>query len=89
MRPCESSLERIARPTLTEDGRRAPALRFGDPRVQALAGALCTTTTLVVTSITNEAATQLAADALSSGQAVSELAVSQGLVSPDKLASIL
>ncbi|MFE2999640.1 aspartate ammonia-lyase [Nocardia sp. NPDC059246] len=36
-----------------------------------------------------EAATQLAADALSSGQAVSELAVSQGLVSPDKLASIL
>jgi hypothetical protein len=25
------------------DGRRAPALRFGDPRVQALAGALCVT----------------------------------------------
>ena len=37
------AFERIARPTLTEDGRRAPALRFGDPRVQALAGALCTT----------------------------------------------
>ncbi len=36
------AFERIARPTLTEDGRRAPALRFGDPRVQALAGALCT-----------------------------------------------
>ena len=31
------AFERIARPTLTEDGRRAPALRFGDPRVQALA----------------------------------------------------
>ena len=29
------AFERIARPTLTEDGRRAPALRFGDPRVQA------------------------------------------------------
>ena len=36
------AFERIARPTLTEEGRRAPALRFGDPRVQALAGALCT-----------------------------------------------
>ncbi|MFE5703500.1 hypothetical protein [Rhodococcus koreensis] len=34
------AFERIARPTLTEDGRRAPALRFGAPRVQALAGAL-------------------------------------------------
>lgn len=34
------AFERIARPTL-EDGRRAPALRFGDPRVMALAGALC------------------------------------------------
>src|SRR4029077_20353404 len=33
--------------------RRAPALRFGDPRVQALAGALCTTA-LAVTGITNK-----------------------------------
>jgi hypothetical protein len=47
------ALERIARPTLTEDGRRAPALRFGDPRVQALAGALCTSV-LAVTGITNK-----------------------------------
>ena len=47
------AFERIARPTLTEDGRRAPALRFGDPRVQALAGALCTTA-LAVTGITNK-----------------------------------
>ena len=30
-------------PTLTEDGRRAPAFRFGDPRVMALAGALSLT----------------------------------------------
>jgi hypothetical protein len=39
-------------PFHTEDRRRAPALRFGDPRVQALAGALCTTA-LAVTGITN------------------------------------
>ena len=47
------AFERIAQPTLAEDGRRAPALRFGDPRVQALAGALCTTM-LAVTGITNK-----------------------------------
>ena len=34
------AFERVARPTL-QDGRRAPALRFGDPRVMALVGALC------------------------------------------------
>ena len=47
------AFERIAQPTLTEDGRRAPALRFGDPRVQALAGSLCTTVP-AVTGITNK-----------------------------------
>jgi hypothetical protein len=47
------AFERIAQPTLTEDGRRAPALRFGDPRVQALAGALCTTLS-AVTGLTNK-----------------------------------
>ena len=47
------AFERIAQPTLTEDGRRAPAMRFGDPRVQALAGALCTSL-LAVTGITNK-----------------------------------
>ncbi|HEX6760311.1 MAG TPA: hypothetical protein VF086_18185 [Propionibacteriaceae bacterium] len=35
------AFERAAQPTLTEDGRRSPALRFGDPRVMALLGALC------------------------------------------------
>jgi hypothetical protein len=35
------AFERVALPTLTADGRRAPALRFGDPRVTALLGALC------------------------------------------------
>jgi hypothetical protein len=47
------AFERIARPSVTTDGRRAPALRFGDPRVQALAGAL-TTTMFAVTGITNK-----------------------------------
>ena len=35
------AFERVALSTLTEDGRRSPALRFGDPRVMALLGALC------------------------------------------------
>lgn len=37
------AFERVARSTLTQDGRRSPALRFGDPRVMALLGALCIT----------------------------------------------
>ena len=45
------AFERIAHPSV-EDGRRAPALRFGDPRVQALAGALAHTLT-AATGITN------------------------------------
>jgi hypothetical protein len=35
--------ERAAHPTVDAEGRRTPALRFGDPRVMALAGALCQT----------------------------------------------
>ncbi len=35
------AFERVAQPTWTPDGRRSPALRFGDPRVMALLGALC------------------------------------------------
>ena len=42
-------IERITRPTVTDDGRKAPALRFGDLRVQALAGML-----MAVTGITNK-----------------------------------
>ncbi len=33
-------IERITKPTVTGEGRKAPALRFGDLRVQALAGAM-------------------------------------------------
>ncbi|MGH3406268.1 MAG: hypothetical protein ACRDRJ_27780 [Streptosporangiaceae bacterium] len=35
------AFERVTLPAVTTDGRRAPALRFGDPRVMALLGALC------------------------------------------------
>ena len=44
--------ERIAHPTTDAAGRRATAMRFGDSRVQALAGALCVTL-CAVTGITN------------------------------------
>ena len=44
--------ERIAHPTVDADGRRATAMRFGDSRVQALAGALAVTL-CAVTGITN------------------------------------
>ncbi len=47
------AFERIAHPSVTTDGRRTPALRFGDPRVMALAGAL-TTTLLAATGITSK-----------------------------------
>src|SRR6059058_3971586 len=46
-------IERITRPTVTEGGRKAPALRFGDLRVQALAGAIAAML-FTVTGITNK-----------------------------------
>ena len=45
-------IERITRPTVTGDGRKAPALRFGDLRVQALASAIAAML-FTVTGITN------------------------------------
>ena len=45
-------IERITRPTVTDEGRKAPALRFGDLRVQALAGATAAML-FTVTGITN------------------------------------
>ncbi len=47
------AFERIAHPSVNADGRRTPALRFGDPRVMALAGALCNTLASA-TGITNK-----------------------------------
>ena len=60
------AFERIAHPTVTTDGRRAPALRFGDPRVQALAGALATTLH-AVTGITNKSLRALMTGLLGQG----------------------
>src|SRR5262245_30967517 len=54
------AIERVAQPTLTEDGRRAPALRFGDPRVMALTGALCLNL-FAVTGVTNKSLRALTA----------------------------
>lgn len=36
----QEQVERVVQPTVTDDGQRAPALRFGDPRVMALLAAL-------------------------------------------------
>src|SRR6266516_701433 len=46
-------IERITRPTVTDGGRKAPAPRFGDLRVQALAGAIAAML-FTVTGITNK-----------------------------------
>lgn len=43
-------MERVALPSV-EEGQRAPGLRFGNPRVMALAGALCALVHAVVGSI--------------------------------------
>src|SRR5881296_3338151 len=35
------SIQRVVQPTVTQDGQRAPGLKFGDPRVMALMLVLC------------------------------------------------
>src|SRR6516164_7235045 len=60
------AFERIAHPTADAEGRRTPALRFGDPRVMALAGALCQTL-LAATGFTNKNLRVLIAGLLGSG----------------------
>jgi hypothetical protein len=57
------AFERIAHPTVDAAGRRTPALRFGDPRVMALVGALCTTL-LAATGFTNKSLRALVAGLL-------------------------
>src|SRR6266516_3768643 len=47
------AFERVAHPSVDTEGRRTPALRFGDPRAMALAGALCHTL-LAATGFTNK-----------------------------------
>jgi hypothetical protein len=59
------AFERIARPTVDAAGRRTPALRFGDPRVMALTGALCQTL-LAATGFTNKSLRAVIAELLGS-----------------------
>jgi hypothetical protein len=59
------ALERIAHPTVDAAGGRTPALRFGDPRVMALTGALCQTL-LAATGFTNKSLRALIAGLLGS-----------------------
>jgi hypothetical protein len=59
------AFERIAHPTATAAGGRTPALRFGDPRVMALTGALCQTL-LAATGFTNKSLRVLIAGLLGS-----------------------
>jgi hypothetical protein len=66
------AIERVAQPTLTEDGRRAPALRFGDPRVMALTGALCLSL-FAVTGVTNKSLRALTARLLGTGYTTSQM----------------
>jgi hypothetical protein len=60
------AFERIAHPTVDTEGRRTPALRFGDPRVMALAGALCVMVH-AVTGFTNKSLRSLVAGLLGAG----------------------
>ena len=62
---------RISQPTLTQDGRRAPGLRFGDPRVMALAGALASTL-FAVTGITNKSLRALMTGLLGTAYSVNQ-----------------
>ena len=67
--------ERISQPSL-EEGQRTAALRFGDPRVMALAGALCIALNAVV-GFTNRSlraqVTQLLGDTYSASQMTYDL----------------
>lgn len=57
------SIERVVRPTVTEDGQKAPGLRFGDPRVMALMLAL-TLFTHLLNGFRNQDLRHLVADLL-------------------------
>jgi hypothetical protein len=59
------AFERIAHPTVDAAGGRTPALRFGDPRVMALTGAL-SQTLLAATGFTNKSLRALIAGLLGS-----------------------
>ena len=58
----------LAYPSADAEGRRTPALRFGDPRVMALGGARCQTP-LAATDFTNKNLRVLIAGLLGSAYA--------------------
>jgi hypothetical protein len=66
------AFERIALPSVTAEGRRAPALRFGDPRVMALAGALCAVLA-AVTGVTNRSLRAHVAGLLGTGYTAAQM----------------
>jgi hypothetical protein len=61
------AFERIASPSVEDGGQRAPALRFGDPRVTALAGALAATVHTITGTITNKSLRALVTALLGTG----------------------
>ena len=68
------SIQRVVQPTVTEDGEKAPALKFGQPRVMALFLAL-TLFQHLIDGFHNRDLRQLVADLL--GVTVSEYTTSQ------------
>jgi len=63
--PDATTLERVVLPSRTDGGQPAPALRFGDPRVQALLASLCSFSHLLE-GITNRGLRSLVAALLPS-----------------------
>lgn len=59
----QQSMQRLIEPTLTDDGQKAPGLKFGQPRVMALLLALCLFLTLPA-GFTNRQLRQHVADIL-------------------------
>lgn len=47
------SIQRVVQPTVTQDGQRAPGLKFGDPRVMALMLLLCQFSSSVMEGLRN------------------------------------
>src|ERR1700757_657722 len=66
------AFERIAHPTVDAEGRKTPALRFGDPRVMALAGALSLTLSGAC-GITNKSLRALTARLLGASYTASQM----------------
>jgi hypothetical protein len=64
--PDVATLNRVTRPSLTGDGQRTPALRFGDPRVAALMAAIVGFSHLVA-GFDNKTLTSLMASLLDTG----------------------